>query len=1153
MKIIFLMVMTLLVSSLLFAQDLIPRIIPPAPEATSVFKFSEVPVSTYTGLPSISIPIHEIRCKQLTVPINLSYHARGIRVDEMSSRVGLGWSLNYGGMMSRQIRGGADEEPYGYLTQNYYNAVFTDIYTRSNMRQEYYSGSLDMVPDQFMFNANGTSGKFIFNQITKDILLQEYKDITIAKIHDNASDKIHGWILTDAAGNKFYYGISKDGTRKSFDYDHTVESFTFSAVTNNITPLGTDGNTQSISAWHLMEIETPFNEFVHFYYEAADRDEVIYYRHSYDYYDHMSTPKDVVVHFSKVQTYQNQLSRIVYDQGKVVFIPSEAERQDLQGAHALDKIRIFNKTDTVAIKEYELSYHYTTSATNNNQLNYLRGVDPPASKRLFLASIQEKGAVSPEEIPQVVIPGVQPDNQVPPYTFQYNTTPLPNRFSTSQDVWGYYNGANNGQFLTLFTYGTINPDRAVNENLSEAGMLTKMIYPTGGNVEFTYESNIAARPGYMDSLLLPSLHKIEIKQLLDGFIKHPNYLTGAGVYKKDSILIGGGNLQGDVFFEIDLPFCPQGPPENGVEPECAYSVRLKSSTGAYHNLYPFGTAGERARAVSVPPGMYTLEVIQNNPSIEGSLFYVTLEWTEKITSYVQAISDPETQIPGAGKRIKKIEYKGIDTVFVKEYEYLKPNGQPSGVLFGLPGFYSIRETVGAFTVTDSYGCVPGGPFSTYQGNSVGYSHVTEYYGTKDANIGKTEYQFTTPPDYGTYYKFPYHLPIDNEWLRGKNTATRIFKRNPGDYSLVKEIRNNYLYAGSGADHHPFTPGLPEPVHIDSMNVEGSAFEYHVNRTKFWLPLLVFGIQTIDPPVPDPFKVYYQTGGTVDLSSTRETYYEQDIVQLEKETKYYYAYDKHYQVKGIENMQSDSSKVTTVMAYPGDYTQGTDFIDAMKLHNLMSYPVEKVSYRQQSGDYHIISGVLNKYSSSEPGRLEEVSIIDNEEPTALAQFRFSNRPVGELPLSGAPSGFLPYSGYVPRIKYDLYDTKGNILQYSTPDNLPVSYLWGYNQGYPVAEIKNATYEQVLSVLGQTVIDELNAVPGTDAQVRLKLQPLYSHPSLHDAQVTIFTYNTMFGATSITDNNGVTTYYSYDSLGRLKEVEDKDHNLVKQVQYNYKTAD
>jgi hypothetical protein len=92
-----------------FSQDL-PTIVPPSPEAASLAKFTEIPVSLYTGVPNISVPIYTIQQSGISIPISLNYHARGIKVEEIASRVGLGWALSYGGSISRQTRGKVDED-----------------------------------------------------------------------------------------------------------------------------------------------------------------------------------------------------------------------------------------------------------------------------------------------------------------------------------------------------------------------------------------------------------------------------------------------------------------------------------------------------------------------------------------------------------------------------------------------------------------------------------------------------------------------------------------------------------------------------------------------------------------------------------------------------------------------------------------------------------------------------------------------------------------------------------------------------------------------------------------------------------------------------------------------------------------------------------
>jgi hypothetical protein len=91
-----------------FAQDEYKaNVIPPSPDAAALGKFVEVPVSYYTGIPQISIPIYTIQTGNIQLPISISYHAGGVKVEDVASRVGLGWALNAGGVISRSVVGGA--------------------------------------------------------------------------------------------------------------------------------------------------------------------------------------------------------------------------------------------------------------------------------------------------------------------------------------------------------------------------------------------------------------------------------------------------------------------------------------------------------------------------------------------------------------------------------------------------------------------------------------------------------------------------------------------------------------------------------------------------------------------------------------------------------------------------------------------------------------------------------------------------------------------------------------------------------------------------------------------------------------------------------------------------------------------------------------
>ena len=80
-----------------------------SPTAASLGKYGDFPVSYNTGLPQISIPIYTVKAGSLSLPISLSYHASGLKVQEEASWVGAGWSLNAGGMITRTVVGAADD------------------------------------------------------------------------------------------------------------------------------------------------------------------------------------------------------------------------------------------------------------------------------------------------------------------------------------------------------------------------------------------------------------------------------------------------------------------------------------------------------------------------------------------------------------------------------------------------------------------------------------------------------------------------------------------------------------------------------------------------------------------------------------------------------------------------------------------------------------------------------------------------------------------------------------------------------------------------------------------------------------------------------------------------------------------------------------
>ncbi len=89
---------------------------PVSPTAFQFLKYTEMPVSEYTGIPNISIPFYQINVDEVAIPVQLTYHAQGIRVSQEASWVGLGWDLQMGSIV-QEIN---DKDDYGtYYGGNY--------------------------------------------------------------------------------------------------------------------------------------------------------------------------------------------------------------------------------------------------------------------------------------------------------------------------------------------------------------------------------------------------------------------------------------------------------------------------------------------------------------------------------------------------------------------------------------------------------------------------------------------------------------------------------------------------------------------------------------------------------------------------------------------------------------------------------------------------------------------------------------------------------------------------------------------------------------------------------------------------------------------------------------------------------------------------
>lgn len=212
-----------------------------SPNATSLGEYGAVPVSLFTGIPEISIPITEVSAGSHTLPISLSYHGGGVRPDQHPGWVGLGWTLNAGGCVSRIVNGIPDETFYYNLnnglsldTSNLIKFIYRIgyFYDKKKIPSEH-SGIavnqiLDREPDQFIFNFCNISGTFYYNS-SEGWIVESERDIKIDFDIEDDTNYIYGvfdgkfddrgsqffltrsrvickFKLIDEYGNEYYFG-----------------------------------------------------------------------------------------------------------------------------------------------------------------------------------------------------------------------------------------------------------------------------------------------------------------------------------------------------------------------------------------------------------------------------------------------------------------------------------------------------------------------------------------------------------------------------------------------------------------------------------------------------------------------------------------------------------------------------------------------------------------------------------------------------------------------------------------------------------------------------------------------------------------------------------------------------------------------------------
>ncbi len=1038
-------------------RSTMPNYIPVSPTAGSLINLVDYPVSYYSGVPHVSIPLYEIKTDNYKLPISLSYHASGIKISQEASWVGLGWALNAGGIISRTIKCYDDfleyPQPAGSIKYGYYNGPEAD----NPYADEYYvttsNGAfltprlvIDSEPDIFSYSLPETSGKFVIDKSRGAVLFDKSINLKIELFSKNRK--------------KYFKITAPDGTQYLFeDYETTYAYSRQGSLNRNLSTASYfdesdlniyDSPLTYTSSWYLTQITTTNNRTIHFTYtdesyKSPTQESCMRYNQIYQGGNSICGPGNNLVYSCNKTVIENlRLSKISWDEGFVEFNCSS--REDMIGSYPtlspqkLSTLKVYDKSGN-CIKAYEFDYEYF----NNNYAGSYKQV----FKRLKIKKIKNLLSINEN------------------YEFIYNEGNLPAKNSKNTDYWGYYNGTSQGseyyctaQYSDKIYKGS---DKTPRLNYMKIGSLQGIKYPTGELTRFTYETN-----NYMPSLATSTT----IQKVTEGTSVYQYYSDDACKhlpnYKADTLVINRNTsflIQG----YADNMSCQRDPDIRYDDAENYPSFKISKlySTGNKNLLFSYPVPVEleydacsfdfEKKELYLTSGTYIIEAIGQAKDV---LFGFTYQYKKTITT-----TNKET--PAGGLRIAKI--KAGDNV--RNFKY--PIGELliEPIVYYLSSYTCCNESSyldrTTYLVQVSESVIPMWTFK--QGNSIGYSSVTE----SIPGLGETIYNYYNTKEENEY-DYPF-LPNQINYYNGLLQSVKTYKGE----SLAKLVKYEYSTLNS------------QPVYGFMFNAGGGdpySYQYRIE----W-----------------PFKnketiIDYESNGNI---TTRKEYtYNNDMLL---KTESINIYGDYYRKE---------------ITYPSD--ENDPVSRTMVSKYMINTPIEIIEFKNGrviKGKKIIYKDTLNM-------------IVPKEEYTLETQ----------APLS--QNNYKKH--YFPQLAFNNYNTWGKPMQISDKKTTTV-YLWSYNGMYPVAEIKNGTYQEIEQILTAEFIRKLNdkSKPATNDMKQINdLRRTLPH-----TLISTFTYLPLIGVSSITDPRNFTIYYTYDFSGKLKEnyiLKNGSQQILEQYDYHYR---
>jgi len=529
-------------------------------------------------------------------------------------------------------------------------------------------------------------------------------------------------------------------------------------------------------------------------------------------------------------------------------------------------------------------------------------------------------------------------------------------------------------------------------------------------------------------------------------------------------------------------------------PELLVARELDSSPIATSVTSLTPTAYSLLQKVTYPTGGFT--EFSYEPHQYGSRVETHLSST--LWSFTPQLIPVDGQ-PG-GFRIKAIKNTDIGNsstneeahTDVKMYSYLK-NGlgqKSSGILYQYPPYEIINSNDTAYVWNDVW-------HKNYniEEPHIGYSEVKESYND------------------GSYTNYTY-----SDYTNCPDTPDVSFKSNGFSVDLSLLVATNVNRVSSSA--------YKRGILLEKSTFNNSGKKLKMQTYSYTNILETSQVPKVDTIADSKYNDCIVSFKPISGGAMAKQIYIQNNLPV-KETQWDFigenniSYQKEFGYNEFDLLANETETSSKKYSLKNTYTYPTDLCKSlhpnivytqMAENNFLSKLVETKHYK----DSLFLSAIMTKYSVSASGSV----LID----TVLTQKRGSV--------------------YEPRDIYSIYDDYGNPVYKIKNNNERIVYLWGYRHQYMIAEVHNASYDEVKTALTGT----------TPEQLSLSLSPNMSllnaiRQKLPNALVTTYTYKPLVGMTSMCSPDGKITTYEYDSMGRLVSVKDNNGKIVENYTYHY----